>query len=108
MPTVVDENDQAATLDTEHTLTTQTTDGVYTLAVDLNNLAAGDIVILRIYGKVRTGGTERLLFSGNYGPIPPTEKFAMSPPVLSPHHFKATLEQTDGTGRTFPWAVYST
>ena len=46
--TSVGSGSQSCTLDTEHTLDTETTAGVYVLVVDMNNLADGDVVILRI------------------------------------------------------------
>jgi hypothetical protein len=99
-------NDQACTLDTEHTLATITDAGTYVLAVDLNPLVAGDVLILRLYTKARTGSTERLAYQRTFGPIVPGEKNVYSVPVPSPFSFKATMEQTDGTGRTFTWSVY--
>jgi hypothetical protein len=100
---------QSATLDAEHTLATVTDPGVYVLRVDLADLAAGDIVVLRIKTKARNStDTERLLHSASYGPIPPTQKLADSIPVLTTGHLVATLEQTDGTGRAFPWVILST
>lgn len=99
---------QTATISTEHTLATVSSAAVLALAVDLSAMAAGDVVELRIYGKARTGDTERLLHRGSYGPIPPPVPLVMSVPIVSPHHFKATLKQTAGTGRAFPWAIYQT
>lgn len=100
---------QTAMISTEHTLATITTSGIWVLAVDVNNLTAGDVVELRIYGKARSSDTERLLFGpAIYGPIKPGQLLVLSPPVVSPHHAKFTLKQTNGTGRAFPWAVYST
>lgn len=63
---------------------------------------------LRIYGKARSSDTERLLHRATYGPIPPSSPLVMSVPIVSPHHLKATLKQTAGTGRAFPWAIYET
>lgn len=98
---------QTATISTEHDLVTTTDAAVFQLAVDMANLAAGDVVELRIYGKARSGDTERMLFRGTYGPIPLAAPLVVSTPVVSPHHLRATLKQTDGTGRAFPWALYS-
>jgi hypothetical protein len=100
---------QTATLDTEHTLATVTDAGIYVLRVDLANLAAGDIVVLRIKAKARNAtDSERLLHYATYGPVPPTAKLVDAIPVLATGHFVATLEQTDGTGRAFPWVILST
>jgi len=100
---------QTATVNTEHTLATVTSAGIYILVVDIANLAAGENVELRAYGKARSTDTERLLFGpAIYGPIVPAQLLIYSTPIVSPHSVKFTLKQTSGTGRAFPWAVYST
>lgn len=100
---------QTATISTEHTLATITAAGIYQLKVDLGNLAAGDTVELRVYGKVRSGDTERLEWGPvSYGPIVPSMLIPVSPAIVTAVSFRATLKQVAGTGRTFPWAVYST
>ncbi len=99
---------QTATISTEHDLATITDAGVYSLFVDLANLAAGDVVELRIYGKARSSDTERLVHRGTYGPTPVGAPLVYSVPIISPHHLRATLKQSAGTGRAFPWAIYTT
>lgn len=93
---------QTATLDTEHTLDTETTAAVYVLVVDTSNMVAGDIVILRIKTKYATGGTSRLAFQAVYAHVQ-AEPNKYSPPIPVDTEIIATLEQTDGTGRDFPW-----
>lgn len=101
---------QTATISTEHTLATVTDAGIYVLRVDLNNLAAGDIVELRIKAKARnTTDTERLIHGpAIYGPVAPDQKLTDSVPILATGHFVATLKQVAGTGRAFPWVILST
>lgn len=99
---------QLAVITTEHTLATITTPGVFQLVVDLAALAAGDTVELRIYGKARSSDTERLLQRATYGPVPLVMPLVQGVPTVTPHYYRATLKQTAGTGRTFPWAVYET
>ena len=96
---------QTATVTTEHTLATVTDAGTYQLAVDVANLAGGDSVTLKIYGKARSSDTEREVYSATFAQ-PQTNNLKISIPVVSPHHLKATLKQTTGTGRAFPWAIY--
>jgi hypothetical protein len=101
---------QTATVTTEHTLATVTDAGVYELTVDVSALldaATPDEVELRVYAKVLSGGTEREVscdtLRGTQGkPIYKSLAF------ISPHHFKATLKQTQGTSRDFDWAIYNT
>ena len=104
---VIDSGSQTATISTEHTLSTQTGAGVFVLAVDIAALASGDQLELRIYGKARSSDTERLLYVRSFA-FPVVELLVESIPVVSPHDWKATLKQTAGTGRAYPWAVYST
>lgn len=95
---------QSATLDTEHTLTTQTGAEMYVLVVNLVNMADGDTVILRIKTKVLSGGSASLAFSETFTDNQ-TDEVVYSPPVPSAHSAAFTLEQTDGTGRSFEWSV---
>lgn len=76
---------------------------------DLGNLASGDIVELRAYGKARSGDTERLMWGPvSYGPIVPAQLLPPSPAIVTAVSLKFTLKQVAGTGRAYPWAVYST
>jgi hypothetical protein len=99
---------QTATIGTEHDLATVTSANVLELDVDVDALVGGatpDIVEFRAYGKARTGDTERLIkvytLVGDQ-----SENLFKAPPVVSPHHARFTLKQTQGTGRAFPWAIY--
>lgn len=106
MPTSPNNGTQTATIDTEHTLATVTTAGSYELLVDLTNLAADDVVLLRAYVKVLTGGSYRLVDRAAFGgPVTPTNKVARYYPIGVVYGVQYTLEQTDGTGRNFDWAV---
>lgn len=100
---------QTAVISTEHSLATVTAAGIYVLRVDLANLVAGDIVELRIKTKTRNAtDTERLIHGpAIYGPLPPDAKLADSVPVMATGDFTATLKQTAGTGRAFPWVILS-
>ena len=91
---------------TEDTLATVTDAGTYALAVDCANMTAGDTVVLRLYGKARSSDTERLMFESSYDNAQ-ADPLKMSFAVMSPHHLKATLTQTAGSARAFPWAIYA-
>lgn len=93
---------QTASLDTEHTLDTETGAGIYVLVVDTSNMANGDIVILRIKTKFASGGTSRLAYSATYANVQ-GEPNKYSIPIPVDTEIICTLEQTDGTGRDFPW-----
>lgn len=100
--TSVGSGTQTATIDTEHTLDTETTAGVYILVVDASNMANGDVVTLRLKTKYATGGTSRLAFEATYAHAQAMPNI-YSPPVPVDTEIIATLEQTDGTGRAFYW-----
>ena len=93
---------QTAVIDTEHTLDTESTAGVYTLCVDTKNMVAGDIVVLRIKTKFAAGGTSGIAFEATYANVQ-AEPLKYSPPVPIITEIVCTLEQTDGVGRDFPW-----
>ncbi|MBI1214141.1 MAG: hypothetical protein GC190_21980 [Alphaproteobacteria bacterium] len=105
---VVDSNSQTATIGTEHTLSTLTGAGVYQVVIDLSNMAGGatpDITEVRLYGKARSTDTERLIKCWSFQGVQ-SEALWFSPPLISPHDYKVTLKQIQGTGRAYPWAVY--
>ena len=93
---------QTAIVDTEHTLDTETTVGVYVLVVDMNNLADGDVVILRIKTKNQTGSTSRLAYEASFSNAQ-NEINKYSPAIPVDTEIICTLEQTDGTARDFDW-----
>lgn len=105
MASVKTSGTSTATVGAETTVATVTDEGQYTFEVDTAALVDGEQVELRIYTKVLSGGTERLryhaVFKNTQGSPAKT-----SPAIISPHHSKFTIEQTGGTARAFPWAVY--
>jgi hypothetical protein len=95
---------QTATINTEHTLGTDTSGGNRLLGVCLTNLDYGDTVELRIYTKLRAGSTEYVAYMATYAHVQ-AEVNVYSVPVPANISFKATLKQTSGTGRVFEWAI---
>lgn len=98
---------QAATVTTEHTLATVTDARVLQASVDITDLVNGatpDILEMRLYSKARTGDTERLVKVWSFIGAQ-SELLWFSPPLISPHYYKLTLKQTQGTSRTFEWAI---
>lgn len=95
---------QAATPTTEHTLATITDAGTYVLYVDTNAMALGDELELRAKLKVTSGGTTRefmvAVYSQEQG-----QPIKASIPVASINECVFTLNQTVGTGRSFPWEI---
>jgi hypothetical protein len=95
---------QSCTLDTVHTLTTQTTAGVYVCQWNLTNLAKGDIIRVFVETKVLTGDTAEIVFEGVYANDLLSDTIVMSPAIVSMFSLVMKVEQTDGTGRSVPWA----
>jgi hypothetical protein len=98
-----------ATVTTEHTLATVTGAGVYVVNVDTVNMAAGDVVELRVKKPVLSGGTARVMFYAMFAGVQPTEDvLKTSVPIVIDATAAAcdvTLKQTLGTGRAFPWSI---
>jgi hypothetical protein len=107
-PSVDSSGSQTATISTEHTLATITGANVLELNVDVAAMAGGatpDLLLLRMYGKARSSDTERLEMERRIiGAQSDTLVKLLA--VVSPHHCKLTLTQTQGTGRAYPWAAY--
>lgn len=102
--TVIGSGTQAATISTEHDLATDTASHVYVLVVDAGAMVAGDVVILRLYTKVLSGGTERLAYSATFAHAQ-GDPNKYSVPVPANISLRASLQQTAGTGRSFPWSL---
>lgn len=106
--TITASGTQAATIGTEHTLSTLTGPKTFTLHVDANAMTHGsgtaDELELRIKTKVLSGGTERVTY---YALITGAQDIPIkiSLPVPVPQTATVTLKQTAGTGRSFPWAI---
>lgn len=101
---------QTATLDTEHTLHSDNDLGPYELVVDCGALAAGDRVVLRAKQRVLAAGAVRLIqeLPLTYGQVASEPVVVLGPftnVVNEAGSIVFTLEQTDGTGRAFPWSV---
>lgn len=100
---VVGEGDKVAD-GTEQNLDTEATSGVFVLAVDCGAMVGGDELELRIKTKVRAGSNSRLAYYAvfvNAQGVP--NKYSV--PVPSDVEFIATLKQTAGTNRTYPWKL---
>jgi hypothetical protein len=99
---------QTAVINTEHTLADTSAAGTYQLSVDPINMAAGDSVTLRIYEMVLTSGTRRVVYCATFTGVQPTDdmikiSIPISTALTDSGAVRATLQQTAGTGRVFPW-----
>lgn len=101
---------QAATVTTEHFLSSPNVAGTYTLHVDTVNMVAGDVLELRIYQMVLTGGTQRVAYYARYDGAQPTDDLIkisvpISNELTDTNSLRFSLKQTYGTSRNFPWKV---
>ena len=101
-----DSGTQAATINTEHSLASDSVAGVYMLAVDTVNMANGDVLELRVKTKVLTSGTARLAYLATYAHVQADPiKYSIPVPIQEDGGISATLKQTAGTGRNFDWSL---
>lgn len=104
MPTSIASGTQTASIGSEHTLATDTANHNYALAVDTGAMVNGDTLELRLYTIVLSAGTERLAYLATYSNVQgQPQKYSV--PVPADISIKATLKQTVGTGRSFPWKL---
>lgn len=101
---------QSATVTTEHFLTSPNVAGTFTLHVDTVNMVAGDVVELRIYQMVLTGGTQRVAYYARFDGAQPTDDLIkisvpISNELTDTNSLRFSLKQTYGTSRDFPWKV---
>lgn len=95
---------------TESQLADTAVTGVYTYSVDTVNMAAGDILELRVYEMVLTSGTSRVLLEQTfYGAQIADDLIKVSIPVgnslTDSTALRFSLKQTFGTARAYPWSV---
>jgi len=84
------------------TLQSKTDVGQFTLFLDATNVAAGDEFVLKLYEKVRSGGTQRSYELGRL-----TTSTGLAVFVLPPlgYGWDLTLTKVSGTDRTFTWTI---
>lgn len=97
---------QVAVIGTEHDLATDTAGKTYVLKVDASAMVLGDVLELRIYDKVLSGGAEVLAHVVHFSNVQ-GQPSIISYPFPNDVHLRATLKQVAGTGRSFPWKLLS-
>src|SRR4051794_8343851 len=101
MTTTQGSGTQTATVTTEHTLLDVAVAGSFVLSVDKVNMAAGDVLELRVYKIVLTGGTRRVAYMERfYDDQPGDDEIAISVPISNAltdaGSLRFTLKQTFG------------
>jgi len=82
----------------------QTSDGVFQVFIDLNALAAGDEFRIRLYEKVQSSDTQRLVWEKFFVGVQ-NEPNWVSPSIILLHGWDITLLKIAGTDRTITWSI---
>lgn len=86
------------------TLQERTTDGVYQVFIDLGALAKADIFEFKVYEKVRSGDTQKVVYSVRFANAQ-TEPIWVSPSLVLIHGWTMTLDKISGTDRAIFWSI---
>jgi hypothetical protein len=83
--------------------TSQTDDGIYQAFIDAAAMVAGDQFEVKVYEKVTSGGTQRVLLStiltgAQAGPV-------VMPSLVLLHGWDMTLKKLAGTDRAIYWSI---
>jgi hypothetical protein len=81
-----------------------TTDGIYQAFLDLNALAAGDVFEFRVYEKVLSSSTQRLVYYARFAHAQATPVY-VSPALVLGHGWDMTLKRVAGTDRAIDWRI---
>lgn len=84
--------------------------GTFTFHLDSSVLAAGDVLELRIYQIVLTGGTAKVAYYQRYEGVQATDdtikiSVPISNDLTDSNSLRFSINQTFGTGRAFIWKV---
>lgn len=99
-----------AVVGTAETLLDVSSPGTYTLHIDTVNMAAGDMLELRIYQMILTGGTRRVCYYASWTDAQATDDLVkisvpISNDLLDAGALRFEINQKLGTARAFPWKV---
>lgn len=99
----------ALTLTVEASLATETpgTPTDYWAAIDCAALVAGEVLFIVVYTKVLTGGTERVAYASSFVGGSDLDMVQYTVPVPTDISWRIGITQQNGTGRTFPWKIFS-
>jgi len=82
----------------------QTVDGLFQLMLECNNMASGDIYVVKVYDKVYGAATQRVIQSWTLSGAQSDPIFA-TPPLILLHGWDFTLTKSSGTDRSFAWSI---
>jgi hypothetical protein len=82
----------------------QTADGVYQCFLDLFNLAAGDEFEFKVWEKVLSGSTQRIVYAARFVGVQGEPNW-VSPSLILLHGWDMTLDKIAGTDRSIDWSI---
>ncbi len=88
---------------TSGTPASKTDVGVFELDIDPANMAAGDEYEVRLYDKIRSGGTQRSVVLGNL--VGAQSGFAKFHVGFLGYGWDITMKKIAGTDRAFDWTI---
>lgn len=80
---------------------------VYAYEVDTENMVSPEVVFLRVYTTTLSGGNEKELLCRSWIAGTDFTPIMVTVPVPANISIRCTLQQKNGTGRSFPWVLYS-
>jgi hypothetical protein len=96
---------------TEYSLTNNSTsiaaktdDGVFQTFLDLSAMVAGDEYELKVYEKVTSGGTQRVVYRTYFLGVQ-SEPHCVLPSLVLMHGWDVTLDRLAGSDRTIAWSI---
>jgi hypothetical protein len=81
-----------------------TDDGVYQCFLELDLLAKGDTFEFRVYEKVGSASTQRLVFAARFANAQ-SEPVWVSPSLILIHGWTMSLNKIAGTDRVISWSI---
>jgi hypothetical protein len=93
---------------TLNTTTPETTTGIFQVFVDVDPLALGDTLEIRVREQVIAASAQRTVFTAHVGPSDPSadDNCWVSPSLILMHGWDVTLDQMTGTvGKLIPWSI---
>jgi hypothetical protein len=85
------------------TLASETSDGVYMLFVDASNMAKSDDYIIRVYEKVISTSTKRVVMEWAISGVQST--VFVAPSLILLHGWDFTIQKESGTDRAFDASI---
>jgi hypothetical protein len=98
------------TVAVENFLSSPNVAGTFTFHIDTVNMVAGDVLEIRIYQMILTGGTQRVAYVAKYeGAQPVDDRIKISVPISNEltdtNALRFSITQTFGTARAYSWKV---